>query len=60
MTHALIVAHPDADSVTLSRAQASVAALEAVLRALSGVGVHPRVADGAIPRPQGLAPREDV
>jgi len=65
MKHAIIVAHPNAESFNLSMARAYQAAVEGaggqcVLRDLCRIGFDPRLADGEIPRPTGFAPGEDV
>lgn len=65
MKHAIIVAHPSAESFNLTMARAYQDAVEksggqAVLRDLYRIGFDPRLADGEIPRPSGFAPADDV
>jgi len=65
MKHAVIVAHPNVDSFTLTMARAygeAVAAAggRAELRDLYRLGFDPRLADGEIPRATGFAPGDDV
>lgn len=65
MKHAVIAAHPRAESFTLSVAHTYVEAArargqEAVLRDLYRLGFEPRLQEGEIPRPSGFAPGADV
>lgn len=65
MKHAVIVAHPNPDSFTLSMAKAYVEAAEgrgdtAVLRDLYRLGFDPCLKAGEIPSPAGFAPAPDV
>jgi len=65
MKHAVIVAHPDRDSFTLTMARAYCEAAEAkgdepILRDLYRMGFDPRLGAGEIPRPGGFAPAQDV
>jgi NAD(P)H dehydrogenase (quinone) len=65
MKHAVIVAHPSAQSFNLAMAHAYQVAVErgggkVVLRDLYRLGFDPRLGDGEIPRPGGFAPAEDV
>jgi NAD(P)H dehydrogenase (quinone) len=65
MKHAVIVAHPNAESFNLTMARTYTAAVEraggqAVLRDLYRIDFDPRLADGEIPREQGFAPADDV
>lgn len=65
MKHAIILAHPSAESFNSTMARAYQDAVErsggqAVLRDLYRMGFDPRLADGEIPRPSGFAPAEDV
>lgn len=65
MKHAIIVAHPNAESFNLSMARAYASAVEGlggevVLRDLYRIGFDPRLADSEIPRARGFAPGEDV
>lgn len=64
-THAIIVAHPNAQSFNLSVARAyqtSVEALgcRAILRDLYRENFDPRLQDGEIPRPAGFAAAGDI
>jgi len=64
-THAIIVAHPNAQSFNLSVAhqyQASVEALgqRTILRDLYREGFDPRLQDQEIPRPAGFAAAPDI
>jgi NAD(P)H dehydrogenase (quinone) len=65
MQHALIVAHPNAQSFNLTMARAYQGAVEAVsdevvLRDLYRVGFDPRLMDQEIPRASGFQAGEDV
>jgi NAD(P)H dehydrogenase (quinone) len=65
MKHALIVAHPNADSFTLAMARAYEAAAVAlgdqvVVRDLYRMGFEPRLALAEMPGPKGFTPGEDV
>jgi len=65
MKHAIIVAHPNAESFNLTMARAYQTAVEraggvVVLRDLYRMGFDPRMADGEIPRPSGYQAGEDV
>jgi NAD(P)H dehydrogenase (quinone) len=63
--HAVVVAHPNPDSFTLSVAHRYCAAAQArgyrpVLRDLYRMGFDPRLRSDEIPRPGGFGPAEDV
>jgi NAD(P)H dehydrogenase (quinone) len=63
--HAIIVAHPNVDSFSMSvarRYRESVEALgcSTIVRDLYRTGFDPRLQDGEIPRPQGFAAGEDI
>ena len=63
--HAVIVAHPNADSFNLTMARTYKAAAERAghrveLRDLYRIGFDPRLGDGEIPRPAGFKPADDV
>lgn len=65
MKHAVIVAHPNPDSLTLALARAYVEAAKGlghgvVLRDLYRMGFDPCLKAGEIPAPGGYAPGEDV
>jgi NAD(P)H dehydrogenase (quinone) len=65
MKHAIIVAHPNADSFSLTMARAHQSAAErlgavTILRDLYRINFDPRLSDAEIPRPSGFAPAEDV
>ena len=65
MKHALIIAHPAAESFTMTMAKAYAGALadhghEAVVRDLYRIEFDPRLQAGEIPGPGGYEPREDV
>jgi NAD(P)H dehydrogenase (quinone) len=65
MKHAIIVAHPNANSFTLTMARAYQTAAEragetTVLRDLYRLDFDPRLTDAEIPRPGGFAPADDV
>ncbi len=64
-THALIVAHPNPDSFTMSAARVYQEAVEqlgspVVLRDLYRLSFDPLLEDSEIPRPSGFAPGPDV
>lgn len=65
MKHAIIVAHPNPDSFTLTIAKAYSAAVEkrgqtATLRDLYAMAFDPCLKAGEIPGPKGFAPADDV
>ena len=65
MKHAVIVAHPNANSFNLAMAHAYQAAAEAlghrvVLRDLYRMGFDPRLGEAEVPRPGGFQPADDV
>lgn len=65
MKHAVIVAHPNVDSFTLTVARTWAEAAKAAghtveLRDLYRIGFDPRLQDEEIPRPDGFQPGKDV